>query len=494
MSDKRPAGADALLYRIQKSILPHGMVRRLWAADEKNRAEDVALFRRYFDGDFDANMTREMREALRIAKGREVGANQCELIVNTMTDRLELKGIEGASDRATAWLAEAVLQPNRLDAFQIDVMQDVLIDGESFVMVDWDNERGGVRWTHEKAYDGEEGVIGIGMRGGWCDMAAKVWRESRERFADTIRVNVYAPDAILRYVDYGDGQGFVELPDDAGGAILPWVTAAGQPLGVPLIPFANKADKHGRGRSEIAGVIAMQDARNRTLHSTLAVAETLGFPIRTAIGWKPDARIVPGQIIVATPTDDNNAMKDPTPDEIEWMKAIRFGQFDTADLAPLLNLDSRLEGQINKVTATPDDSLSADASGEARKQAEVSLLGKVKRFQIKIGNAWENCAAMSVRVQDAFGPPPVDSPTWRARWRDAALRSEAQVIVEAVKLEPLIGLRAALELVGTVLDYDAAQIARIIADREANQQALTDAVFRNMPALNGRSEAVGDDA
>lgn len=50
-----------------KNQLPGGLARDAWVTDNRMRGEKVAQFRRYVDGDFDASMTREMQEMLRVS-------------------------------------------------------------------------------------------------------------------------------------------------------------------------------------------------------------------------------------------------------------------------------------------------------------------------------------------------------------------------------------------------------------------------------------------
>src|SRR3990167_408425 len=146
-----------------------------WIKDTEVRGEKVARYRRYTDGDHDANMTPEMRRLLRI-KARENSAEFCDnymdIVVQTVVDRLTLTAMDSvpsrkvgntppASEDAVAEWTRTVLNFNRLDAMQGDVHEGAVRDGDTFVMVGFDNEKQLPRFTHELAYDGVSGIIPV---------------------------------------------------------------------------------------------------------------------------------------------------------------------------------------------------------------------------------------------------------------------------------------------------------------------------------------------
>lgn len=477
-------------------VVPKTLAGDNWAKKEGMRAQAVALHRRYYDGDYDANMTREIRQALRVAVGRELGADQCEHVINAMADRLTVTGIQGSTDSATAWLKE-IMDANRFDGFQMPVYEDELVDGETFVMVDWDEDRGHVRWTHERTFDGISGVIPLGMRDGKLSGAIKIWHESSKTFADTLRVNLYAPHKIGRFVDYNDGLGWQAYSDDGFDAVQDWTDRAGQPLGVMLVPFANQPTG-GRGKSRIKKIIGLQDAINRLLHSILMVCELSGFPIRYTIGFKPPARVVPGGVWAFYPHESNDDEEvEASPEDIELFKLAKVGQLDVAQLTPLLEAYAKLEQQIGKITGTPDiGDVSDDASGESRKEAEKKLLGAISKFHVTTGNSWEDVAALSARVQDTFGNRRAPaSDWWRTKWKHAEMRGDKDVVEIAVLIEKLAGRKEALRIAATasVIDWDEERIAQLIAELEERDEQIAQRFISAAPGFAGRP-AGGQDA
>ncbi|MBK9122819.1 MAG: phage portal protein [Chloroflexi bacterium] len=436
-----------------------------------------------------------MRQQLRIPEGRELGANHCELVISSMTDRLTVTGIEGATAAATAWLRE-IAEDNRLDGFQMNVHESALCDGDTYVAVVWDNENARISWVQELAYDGIEGVIGFPKGRSTSELAAaiKIWQETTEKFADTLRVNLYLPDRIYRYVR-GANEGGLRVLDDDGGKPLPWVDKAGRPLGVPFVHFANRRrGRGGFGLSELRGVVPQQDQLNRTTHSIAMTTELLGFPIRWVKGWQPDAGIAPGMFMVmaAPKKAENGAIPAVTEQQAKHIAAIQVGTFDQADVSPLLDAYRNTKTELAETTRTPSSlSVSDDASGESRKEAEKGLLGKIARFHVTIGNCWEDVARLTTRVYDAFSPRSAPkSNRWTTQWRAAELRSNSDVLAEALILEKLAGLKEALVYAARVTGWDAQKIEELVAERQASDEASLNQMMQLAPGFSGRPAAV----
>jgi hypothetical protein len=66
-------------------------------------------------------------------------------------------------------------------------------------------------------------------------------------------------------------------------------------------------------------------------------------------------------------------------------------------------------------------------SGEALKTAESGLVQKAKQRMVNFGNAWEDCIAMALRIQAAFGSAPGELETmgFDTTWDDPETRNEA---------------------------------------------------------------------
>ena len=461
-----------------------------WVNSQESRATKVRWTRRYFDGDHDSDLTEELRKALRITSGlKEFNDNRMQVVINTMTDRLRIDDIVADTEPQTEWAAE-LMRLNRFDALQASVHEDVLVDGETFVMVDYNEEDGHVRWTHEPAYDGVEGVIPVYINRKMV-AAVKMWHlveditsstqgvrsSNTSRGDDLLYVNLYWPDKIQKFLSRKGGA--LERREDEDGAWeFPWTDAAGKPLGVPLLHFRNRpTTRSTAGLSEIENAIPLQNILNRTLYSMTYAAETSAFRIYVSKGFDPPVNLSPGTIIPISP----DAPLDP--DEI-----VDFSVIEGAPPQPYIHQAEHLINAIHEVTMTPrrDSQGSANASGEAIKMREISLLGKVQRFQVYTGNKWEDIFELSTRVQTAFAESvPVEN-NWVTRWKSAEIRDERQVIELAVLLQQTgtISEAATLRIVAPIFDWDAAQLEQITEEKKTERAESMSALGGDLPGFD----------
>jgi len=429
-----------------------------WAADVQMAGEKIALFRRYADGDHRANLTAEMRKLLRISDTgslNEFNCNYQDLIIQTMVDRLEVTAIEADNEDANEAIA-ALLSANRIDGLQDDLHEAVIRDGVTFGHTYWDNDEQRAVMVHEPAYDGVSGVVGIEGKT-HPDIALKIWRGSVESLGDTFYVNVYYPDRIEKYVSRNGGE-LARRRVEGEAWPAPWKLPNGEPIGVPFIRFLNRATAGSEyGMSEIENAIPLQDALNRTLYSMVMAAELTAFQIRWAKGFNPPAGLAPGSWVII---GGEGLQKD---------AVAELGVMEQGEIVPFIAQAQWITGEMGKITRTPaPEFMGADtASGESLKQREIGLLGKVRRFQTKAGNSWEDWVTLSHRVQLAYGsekPPQYER--LYARWRDAEMRNNKEVIENVLAVADRIGERETLRQLAGVFGWDAAKIEELIVERQ----------------------------
>lgn len=483
---------------VRTAIAPFtkGISADAWTTDEELRAQKVKLFRDYMDGDHRANLTPEMRRMLRVSDTgslNEFNVNYCPTVISTESDRIRLTGITADAQAMTDWCAQ-VFADNRLDALQLDIHEATLRDARSFLLVDYDNDARRVRFTHEPAFDGNYGVIPFyATRADRLPLfAVKLWRVTTNEVADTVRVNVYHPDRIDRYVSVGEGNGsLVRYEDDGQSWTMAWTMKDGSPLGVPLIPFVNRATTYMHdGKSELEDVIPLQDVANRNLYSMTMTAELMAFAIRVFIGDQAPAAVTPGMILSYYATDASGNPAPPNSELMQkWLESIRLEQWDVSDLTGYIEQAKWLKSQIYEITNTPNDSAAEGASGESLKQREIELLGKVQRFQTRNGNAWEDAFALAHRVQQTYGtvqPPAYTELT--AKWKDAQVRNKKEIIELANAVKDHVDHRTYLELIAEVFDWTPEKIDQIV-----NERKLQDEAKARMEA-RGFAEGVFNDA
>lgn len=441
-----------------------------WAADQEMRAKKVKLFREYAEGDHRADLTPEMAKMLRVDRNASsrFNDNYMDIVLSTMADRLAMRGFETDSEGATGWLGE-VCEANRLDGLQADVTTAALRDADTYLMASWDNAAKRVVWTHEPAYDGSSGMLVSHDPFNRVQVAIKVWQESRATLGDTSRVTVYFADHIERYIGGAEG-GLTRYEEDG----QPWpapLLYQGQPLGVPVIHIPNRGSSYDAyGLSEIENAIPLQDALNRTLYSMVMVAELIGFGVRWAKGFQPPAGIMPGTWIgIGINGLDKDAVAD-------------VGMLPQGEIMPYIQQAQWLTAEIGKITRTPaPEFMGSDAaSGEALKQREIGLLGKVRRFQTGAGNRWEDLARLSWRMQAAFGSAPPPFATVRALWGEAELRNDREVIENAKTLIDMGLVKEALRQMAPVFKWDDAKIEELYEERQAAQAGLLGSLAGNL--------------
>jgi hypothetical protein len=503
---------------IEQSIRANrsAMSVQAWRETEDLRAQKVERFRRYAEGDHDNRMTGEQKRLLNIRGGvensTEFNDNLCSIILDTMLDRIQLLGVNAssgtaqrapvqptdiaASDPLQDWVDD-LLARNRIDALQVDVHEATLRDGNSFLMVYPDEVSRLPQFSHEPAYDGSYGMVVLYETANSPKpmLAIKVWKVSSTNIADTVRVNVYYEDRIERFSGES-AAGLKAYSGDGEPATIPWVMPDGTPIGVPVIHFRNRGSSVDNfGLSELENVIPLQDASNTVLLSMVATALLSGFPIRGLVGGVAPAAVVPGMMLSFDAPHDANG--NPvltsfgaganTPTAIDLLNAVRFLQYETGDLSQLIEVAKYLKGEMYAVTNTPTDDVAADASGEARKQSEVKLIGKVNRFEVRNGNAWEDAVRMAARVQTVFAsePVPIDDDTrLNAQWALAEVRNDSVFVEDMLKQyrEGVIDQRTYLEKVADIYDYSPEDIDQIIERTDGAKNAAPPTLINQQDA------------
>jgi hypothetical protein len=423
-----------------------------WIAEQKRRARRVARYRRYADGDHDARLTESMRKLLRVGVDEDgFSLNYCGIIVASMTDRCTLQTVEADNPAASVW-AQAVLEQNRIDSLHTEIHEGAIRDGDSYVLIAWDNERGRVILSHEEAFDGESGMLVLypSKSVGGIHAAIKVWRVSGagEKGADVLtRINVYYADRVEKYVRVNsESPTLIERAD--------WVSASGAPLGVPVIHFRN-GGRQNYGQSELRNVIAPQNALNRFAYSAVMAAELTGFRILVARGFAPPPEITPGMVISIAPEGLHEG-------ERADLSALEAG-----NLSQIIDMITLMQRSIAQIARTPAPELIGDnASGEARKQAEIGLIGKVRRFTVAASTMWEDVLSTAWRIESAFGvanPPAFTRLV--TRWRSPEIRNDNDIVNNAMTIRPLVGDKQTLRFVAGVFDLTEDDIERIVGER-----------------------------
>jgi len=465
-----------MLNQIGEILKARGLIGSQWEATQQARGELVRLAREYYDGAHRLKLTAEMRKMMQISDERldRYNNNYCEMVVDKLSDRLVLDTVEN-DEAAQAW-AEAIMRANRMDALQIGLHEAVLRDGEAFVMVEYQDERGTVL-ARELAWDGGTGILPVyDGRGEQMIAAAKVWLEG-----DITRVNIYYPNSVDKYAA---GEGALNLIETVD------TTRNGAMAGVPLVAFRNR----GGGRSELMNVIPLQDSLNRTLVSMVMSAELTAFSLLFAVGFKPPAGITPGMVIHAMVAGaDGNSIV--TGDSAEagayaaLMSTYRLERIQGGNVTELIGQAEFLIDQISTISSTPIPAqMGGDSSsGESLKQREISLLGKARRAMVQLGNAWEDVFTLAHRQQELYAAArPPAAADWYARWKTAELRNELDIRETAKLLHEWGYEREALRVLsqGSLVQYSNDDIETLVAEKSADAGATLAGLAGTLPGFD----------
>lgn len=452
-------------------MLPKTLVRDEWLTETDDWGDRVKLFRDYYDGNHRSKLTGNMKRMLRISGDAhdQFNENYCGLVVDTYADRLLVERMQGDSDEATMWATE-LMDANRFDGLQMDIHEATIRDGDTFVLLEYDNETDRVVFSHEPCWDGETGMIAVyDRRLKNILIAVKVWYEGLD---DARRVNFYYPDRVEKYIGDESGYGMQPYVDDSTDerGIAEWLPGV-----VPVIHYRNRMRTMTQyGISELASVVPLQDALNRGLMSMVMTAELTAFLIRVAKGFEPPAEVSPGMWITIGAEGLSN-------DQVADAFTLEPG-----GIVPFIDQANHLIEQIATISRTPlPTTLGGDsASGEALKQRESGLLAKVRKAQVKVGNSHEDLIRMAVVLHNTFSGTRAPVSNWRCVWRDAQVRNEAQMIQNALAVRDIVGERETLRLIAEVYGYGMGKQEEIQQEKQAQTAQAMSALAGSLPGFD----------
>lgn len=378
--------------------------------------------------------------------------NLCATVVDAVGDRLTLVGFgtegrqqDGVAVDSPAAQAWALWKANRMDEQSAIVHTEALACGDAYLIA-WTDSDGNPRLYPNPAR--RVVVVTDDERPELALWAAKVWPLDDGR----VRATLYYPDRIEKYVTRAKSSS--ALPDkpsifqeyEVEGESWPLPNPYGR---VPVFHFANNRGMHGWGRSELEPVIPLQDGLNKSIADMLVAAEFLALPQRYAIGLEVETDPTTGKA---------KAPFSPGADRI-WAvanDAVKFGQFDPADLDGFLREQDSFRTEIARVSRTPLHYLTPISgdfpSGESLRTAEAPFLSKVKRRQVSYGNVWEDCFRFLLQMTN--GP----DVALNALWQDPTPKGEKEQ-AETVQIKRLLGVSEAQGL--SELGYSPEQIQQM---------------------------------
>ena len=502
-----------MLETIARILMARGLVTHQWQTETQQQGDLVKLFRNYYDGYHRMQLTSEMKAMLNISDERleRYNINYCSLIVDRMADRLnvdkfEVKAVNPAEampteadgsaasklkDPAQEWVDE-LMEYNRFDGLQSDIAVAYLRDGMTFVMSQYDDVSKREVLAQELAYDGDTGMIVVYERGSASEIAAavKIWYDVPQTVEDRLegeantsfykRVNVYYPNQTDKYYST-DGITLVAM--DAPEETI----RMGKTPGVPVTAFYNKG-----GVSELTNIMPMQDSLNSALVDLVMAGRLTAFSVFFAVGVNMPKAVTPGMTIFKNIVDANGAIILPQNVEEAQAQAAILGsakleRIQGGDLSQIIAGIELIINQIGVISSTPlPGQMGGDSSsGEALKQREIGMLGKLNRAQVQIGNSWEDVILLANMQQTLFGDasaPAIDK--LDTRWKSAEMRNDTDVLALFKLLNDAGYERAALRALGqsSLASYSEDDIEKMMQEKSKD---VGNKLMSSVGQLNG---------
>lgn len=376
------------------------------------------------------------------------------LVVDSVTDRLEVSGIRSAPDQTqvdeAVW---GVWQDNQMDAESKLAHSAALMSGRAFALIQPVADA-----SPEITLDGPDQMIVLYREGSRRQRLAALrrWMDDDEQVYATL----YRPDGVFKFQKTDEkrrGEGRFKIDSDdwwepRGANLADW--QSGNPLKtVPVVELPVnrrlKPGSFGFARGEYEHCTPLIDRINLLTFLGLVVAFWQGFPIRAVVGQR-----IAWDFLV---DDDGNAIMDTTKTPPEQKKTSRppftamadevaqfedpntkLTQFDAAD-RKLLSVLEELD-QLATITKTPRhyfpmSSGMSNLSADAIRASEGGLAAKVVAHKGSLGEGWEEV----LRVSGLALPDPVYlSPRASLVWQDHEARSMAERADAAIKLKDIL--------------------------------------------------------
>ena len=365
---------------------------RYLAEDDADQQAHYQRLRAWYDGAHYVPLTDRQRQYLAVDSQFQFAVNYLRLPVDLCIERLSVTGFDGPDGIGgrDGLLAEW-WEANRMDGAQGQIHRAAVRDGDTYVIVEWDNDAGRPVFMHEPAFDGVEGVKVhyLGNTRREMTFASKRWSERRMddsgQFVTTRRLNIYRPDAIEKYIE--SGRGWQPLDDGQ-----PWPTP--WPAGViPVVHFRWQDDGRNFGESELEPLIPLQMALNKSVMDLLESADKSASQAIFITGGKmPDNMTYKAGDIMSVASPNGG------PIGITVVPGA-----DLSNLRAVVNDFIIRMAQVSHIPLQYFQLTGAVASAETQAADDSQLTSKVRAESVSLGNAWEDAMRIALRLNAEFG-------------------------------------------------------------------------------------------
>jgi len=356
-----------------------------------------------------------------------VGAeNWAAVVVDSMTDRITLKGLYGPDDATSALLAEAWTDADMM-LETADAHEAALIGGESYLIAWREEEDGPIECYYNDPRNCH--VFYDTARPNVPTLACKWWDDPEHEDGPTRFLKIYTTEQIATYrsklrsddADRGQTERYeaVDAPEQ-------------NPFG--MIPVFHLRPRR-RPISELDSVISIQDGINILLANMLVTAEFNAAPMKYIISNADGI-----EDLVTAP---NRIWTLPAGDGSGGGGATQVGQFGAADLGNYLTAVEQYTNALSSITRTPKHyfQLGQNApSGEALKVMEGPLVKKVRDRTDRFTPTYRRLGAFILKLKGKE----LDAAQIRAEWANPETEQPLQQAqVETARAQGIVVKREA---------------------------------------------------
>lgn len=473
------------------SLLENELINRRGAIDRYNG---------YYRGNHPLKFASPEFAKFHGARYRDFSDNWTQVVADSPVERLTVTGFRADGEREADKDLWRVWQVNGLDADSQLGFLGAVLGGRCYVLVWGDpNEPDMPVVTFE---DASQSIVAYepGSRRN-RRAALKRWQDGNEDFA-----TLYLKDEVWKFVRPLQQQDKTPQMADVDEELKRWrpreltdePNPQPNPMGVvPMVELPNKPMLVEDPISDVAGVIAMQDAINLVWAQLFTASDAASFPQRVVMG--ADRPMIPklntaGEIIGQQPVDLDKFMVD----KVAWItgKDARIDSWPAANLAMYTGILEVAVGHLAAQTRTPQHYLIGKMANLAEGALLAAETGLVKRCDEKTlwyGQGLREAARL-IALAKGEDRKAEALRSGRVLWADTESRSHAQMADALVKLKD-IGFP--FEWLALRYGLTPTEVADVVAmrEREAEMDPIAAAtqMLAQRPAPGGEEEDLVED-
>jgi hypothetical protein len=363
----------------------------------------------YYDGDH--KMMYTASKLADIFRGMDAYfiENWCAVVIDAVKDRINLCGVHVPNAAKAAW--SDLWSESQLDLESDDSHEDLLVAGESFVIVDNDGQayRNDPRMAH---------IFYDPARPREKQFGAKWWVNDEGR----LRMTLYYPNFIEHYISQGkadDAQAvdaFIAMPGRDARQRNPLQT-------VPVFHFRMS---RRTVRSDLKNVVPVQNAINKLLADMMVAAEFGAFNQRWVISSAENVGQLKNRPKEVWNVPAGDGISQPT----------QVGQFEATPLENYLKGIEQMAMSTSSITRTPKHyffSIGSNLSGESLQVMEAPLVKKAQDRIDRCAPVWGQIAQLMLRargqavplndIRAEYDKPEIVQPRTQAESREINVRA-----------------------------------------------------------------------